>query len=546
MKQKLHKLLFKKIAKLGMVAMLSAISLSTWAVANLQDINKVKVTISFNGETLEKAFSRLSNVSKTPFNYNHNDLSKISTKQLIFKNEPLPQVLNSILKGTQFQYKEGESGIIIFRTPEKKDQTFTTTIDMVDPITIKGIVSDKDGPIPGASVMIKNSRNAVATGTDGSYTIKVEKGDVLVFSMIGFTSKEVVVDSQTTINITLESSTSTLEAVVVVGYGLQKKINLTGSIGTISSKDFDNRPVTNVTNAIQGKVAGVTITTTNGQPGRDGGTIRIRGIGSGLGSGGASASPAVIIDGVPGSMGDVNPNDIESISILKDAASSAIYGARASNGVILIITKKGKKDGTQMRYDMYAGPQQIIKKPDFLPSWQQALLYNEARKNENASLKWTENDIQLFKDGTDHTGAHPNTDWLDLLYSQTGWQQNHNVSVNGGDQKSNYMVSIGYFDQNGNVKNTRYQKYNALLNVNSQLTSKIGVTAKLGFLYAPFNEPISTYASSFGQIIRMANRMSNTVPNRWENGALGYVSDGSPIAWLESSSFNKWQNYTVT
>lgn len=545
MKQKLQTLT-RRLAKLGIVALLSTVSLGSWALNKFQDIRTVKVTISFNGETLEKAFGRLSNISKMPFNYNHNELRKISTKQLNFKNEALPAVLNAILNGTQFQYKEGESGVIIFKTNEKSDLRINSAANAPDPITIKGIVADNNGPIPGVSVILKSTGKGTSTAADGSFSIKAEKGETLVFSTLGYKTKEVTVTDQTNLNVLLEISVNNLDEVVVVGYGQQKKINLTGAIGTVSAKDLENRPVTSVTNAIQGKVAGVSITTGNGQPGRDGGTIRIRGIGSGLGSGGASAGPAIIVDGVPGAMGDVNPNDIESISVLKDAASAAIYGARASNGVILITTKKGKQGSLQMRYDMYAGPQQVTKTPDFLPAWQQAQLYNEARVNEGAAPRWTDNDIQLFKDGSDKTGAHPDTDWSSLIFSETGWQQNHNVSINGGDEKSKYMVSLGYFDQKGNVKKTRYQKYNALFNVSSQLTEKLGLSAKLGFLYAPFSEPVSTYATSFSQIIRMANRISNTVPARWENGALGYVSDGSPLAWLESPSSNQWQNYTVT
>jgi len=545
MKQKLQTFLTRSITRLGMIVLLAAVSLDTWAAGKLQDISTVKVTITFGGETLEKACARLSEISKVPFNYNRNELRKISTKRSAFKNESLPEVLNSILKSTQFQYKEGQSGVIIFKTTEKQYSGINNVNSVINPITIKGTVSDLSGPLPGVSVTVKNTNKGAVTNTDGSFTVQAEKEAVLVFSMIGYLTKEVSVDNQTTINVVLESSVNTLEDVVVVGYGQQKKINLTGAVGTISSKDLDNRPVTNATNAIQGKVAGVTITTSNGQPGRDAGTIRIRGIGTGLGSGGASAAPIIIVDGVPGSMGDVNPNDIESISVLKDAASAAIYGARASNGVILITTKKGKKGDIQLRYDMYVGPQTIMKTPDFLPSWQQALLYNEAKANEGTSLRWTDNDIQLFKDGTDKSGGHPNTDWLSLIYSETGWQQNHNVSINGGDQKSNYMVSLGYFDQKGNIKKTRFEKYNALFNVNSQLTPNLGLSAKLGFLYAPFTEPVSSYNKSLGDIIGMGNQLSSTVPARWENGALGYVSNGSPLAWLESSSFNKWQNYTL-
>lgn len=455
------------------------------------------------------------------------------------KNVSLEQALEQILEGKSLVYTIVDQTVILKHADPK------VSVLAFDRVSGR-VVDEKNLPLPGVSVKIKDNSGGAVTNTDGRFQIAAKKGDILVFSFIGYSNKEVVYTGQANIEVSLSAANIDMEEVVVVGYGQQKKINLTGAIGTVSSKDLENRPVTNVTNAIQGKVAGVSITTTNGQPGRDAGTIRIRGIGSGLGSGGASAGPAIIIDGVPGALGDVNPNDIESISVLKDAASASIYGARASNGVILVTTKKGKKGELQMRYDMYFGPQQVIKKPDFLPSWQQALLYNEARANEGAATRWTDKDIQLFKDGTDKTGAHPNTDWLALLYSQPGWQQNHNVSVNGGDQKTNYMVSLGYFDQQGNVERTRYQKYNALFNVSSQLTPKLGVTAKLGFLYAPFEEPVSTYATSFSQIIRMSNRISNTVPNRWENGALGYVSDGSPTAWLESGSFNRWQNYTVT
>jgi TonB-linked SusC/RagA family outer membrane protein len=152
----------------------------------------------------------------------------------------------------------------------------------------------------------------------------------------------------------------------------------------------------------------------------------------------------------------------------------------------------------------------------------------------------------LFKDGTDATGAHPNTDWLKLLYSRPGYEQNHDISMSGGDNKSQYMVSLGYLDQEGNVAKADYKKYNARFNVNSQLNKNFAMNANLAYLYAPFTEPLSTYYPSFSQIIRQANRISNTVPYKWPNGAYGYVADGSPMAWLESPSINQWQSYVLT
>jgi len=536
----------RRVALGGLCALLSIATLTTWAAARIQDLQEIKVTIGFKGgETLEKAFGRLSEVSKIPFNYNHNELRQVSAKHLEFKNEALSHVLNSILSGTNFQYKESNHGIVIYYKPVEKQSASKT---LAEQAIVHGVVSDETGPLPGVTIRIKNRSSTTITRADGSYSIKAEQGDVLLFSMLGYKTKEVVIGTESSINLMLEPTTNSLSEVVVVGYGTQKKINVTGSVATVDAKDFADRPVASVTNALQGKMAGITITTTNGQPGRDDGTINIRGIGTGLGPADvrANASPIVIIDGVPGSMGEVNPNDIESISVLKDAASSAIYGARASNGVVLITTKKGKKGALQLHYDMYAGKQSINKRPDFLPSWQQAELYNEARANEKLAPKWTANDIQLFKDGTDQTGAHPNTDWLSLLYTEPGLKQNHNLSLSGGDEKSKFMVSLGYLGQKGNVKGTSFQKYNALFNVSSQLNKSLAVNARLGFLYSPFSEPVSTYATGFSQLVRMINRVSNTVPYKWGNGAYGYVADGSPMAWLESGSYNRTQDYKLT
>lgn len=417
---------------------------------------------------------------------------------------------------------------------------------------VSGTIKNEQGDaVAGVSINVKGTNRGTISGSDGSFVIEVSEGEILQMSAVGYAPTEFIIGRETTtITIVLKTEVKQIEEVVVVGYGTQKKVNVTGSVATVTAKDFADRPVTGAVNALQGKIAGVTITTTNGQPGRDVGSVRIRGIGAGLGSGDgkANAGPVVIVDGVPGSLSDINPNDVENISVLKDAASSAIYGARASNGVILVTTKKGKTGSLQVRYNMYIGTQKATRLPDFLPSWQQAELYNEALKNEGKGdyAKWSADDIQKFKDGTDRTGAHPNTDWLDIFYTEPGLQQNHNISINGGDVKTKYMFSLGYLDQKGNVKKTRYEKYNALFNINSQFSKKLAMNAGIGFLYAPFSEPVSTFTTSFSQMVRMVNRVSNTVPYKWENGAYGYVADGSPMAWLEAPSVNKWQNYTVT
>jgi TonB-linked SusC/RagA family outer membrane protein len=506
------------------------------------------ITLAEKNAPLVKVLDKIEQQSGYTFAYTGSMLRKAKKISVNIQNGSLEQALKLCFTDQPFTFAIIEKTIVIKPVAEVESLPVPVPAEPAPPIEVSGVVTDETGKfLAGATVKLKGSDKGTSTNEQGSFSIQLpENGGRLVISYVGYETIEMPVTKSGSLKIVIKLADLKMEEVVVVAYGTQKKVNVTGAVGSVTAKDFADRPVTSVANALQGKMAGVTITTNNGQPGRDGGTIRVRGIGTGLGSSGASAAPLVIIDGVPGSMGDVNPNDIESISVLKDVASSAIYGARASNGVILITTKKGRKGGLQMRYEMYVGTQQITRRPDFLPAWQQAELYNEARANEGASLKWTPTDIQLFKDGTDKTGAHPNTDWLSLLYSEPGLQQNHNISINGGDEKTKYMFSLGYFDQNGNVKKSKYQKYNGLFNLSSQLNKKLGMNARLGFLYAPFSEPVSTYATSFSQLIRQINRISNTVPYKWENGAYGYVSDGSPMAWLESSSSNKWQNYTVS
>ncbi|WP_447640555.1 TonB-dependent receptor [Paracnuella aquatica] len=509
-----------------------------------------KVTLKYESASLEKVIKNIKQQTGYNFFYSNNMLKKSLPVSIDMNDVPLEIALQRIFDEQPLAYTIEDKTIIVRLRPSAQ-KAFANNILAAAQNYVHGQVTDSSGqPIVGVSVMLVGSKQGTSTDSKGMYSLAAKEGDVLLFSYVGYRTQEVTVGQSDEINVQLTANPSTLNEVVVVGYGTQKKVNVTGAVATVTAKDFANRPVTNVTNAIQGKMSGVTITTTNGQPGRDGGTIRIRGIGSGIGPSdiSANAGPAVIIDGVPGSLSDINPDDIDNISVLKDAASSAIYGARASNGVILVTTKKGRMGSLQVRYNMYVGKQNITRRPDFLPSWQQAELYNEALENEGKgkNAKWSDDDIQKFKDGSDKTGAHPNTDWLSLFYTEPGLQQYHNLNLNGGDAKTKYMFSLGYFDQKGNVKKTSYQKYNALFNISSQFTKKLSVNAGIGYLYAPFSEPVSTYATSFSQIIRQINRISNTVPYKWENGALGYVSDGSPMAWMEAPSTNKWQNYTIT
>ena len=404
------------------------------------------------------------------------------------------------------------------------------------PISVTGTIKDSLGNnVPNASV--ENLKTAQGTVSDdqGVFHIKAAKGDSLSISSIGYQTLLLVVSAAEE-TVVLQSRMEQTDEVVVVGYGTQKKVNLTGAVATVNSKQIENRPVTNVTNALQGVLPGVVVIQNNGQPGKDAGTIRVRGIGTLNNS-----NPLVIVDGAISSMNAVNTSDIESISVLKDAASSAIYGSTAANGVVLITTKKGKKGESTITYDAYFGKQKATELPDFLPSWQAATLYNQARENQGLTKTYTDEQIQKFRDGSDPYN-YPNTDWLGLFYKGNGLQQNHYVSVAGGGGNTQYLFSLGYFDQNGIVEKTNAQRYTSRLNLTSKINKKFTLNTNLSYTYAPLQEPTNPYTQDFSQFFRQINRISPMIPYKYENGNYGYISDGSPMAWLAEGGFNKQIN----
>ncbi|MEZ2337974.1 SusC/RagA family TonB-linked outer membrane protein [Mucilaginibacter sp. RCC_168] len=408
--------------------------------------------------------------------------------------------------------------------------------------TISGHVKDEQGlPMPSVSVSLAGTTQGTTTDVNGSYKINAPENATLVFSFLGYEKKTVKVTGSWDGNVTMteDKKARNLNEVVVVAYGTQRKANLTGSVAAIGAKELQDRPVTNLNDALQGTMAGVTVTTTGGQPGSTG-SINVRGIGTPNNS-----TPMVVIDGIIGNLSDVNPNDVQSVSVLKDAASAAIYGSRAANGVILITTKRGKSGRMQVNYNAYAGKQKPTNLPDFLPSWQAATLYNQALANEGQAPYWTDNDITLFKNQT-APDTHPNTDWQGFLYKGSGFQQNHAVNISGGDDKTQYAFSLGYFQQNGIIQKSNYKRYSTRMNINSAITKNFSVNANLSFLYAPTQAPDGLGGGDIGGIIGTTAAMSSTVVNQYKNGVYNYLSFGNPISWLNSPGYNNNQNSLFT
>ena len=398
---------------------------------------------------------------------------------------------------------------------------------------VSGVVSDDTGePLVGVSVLIKGSSFGAITDVDGRYSIQVPNGDVvLVFSYIGFAPQDQKVGTQTTINITMKEDAQSLSEVIVVGYGIQKKVNLTGAVATIDSKTLTNRPIQNVSTALQGLMTGVTVMSGGGAPGLDGSTIRVRGL-STLNT--SYASPYVLVDGIEtGTLNSIDPNDIESISVLKDAASAAIYGSKAANGVILITTKRGSTtDKPKITYNAYVGLQNPTNMIERMSSFDYATMYNRALREDGKNPRFEEEDLRKFKDGSSPY-THPNTDWYGLAF-KTGLQHQHNVNISGGTQRMNYMTSVGFLNQEGIMANSTRTQFNGRTNLEMKVSDRMDVRINLSYIKNDYKDPTNSYVrGGSDQIMRQLNIIAPWIVNRYEDGSYGTVSDGNPIAWLD-------------
>ncbi len=338
--------------------------------------------------------------------------------------------------------------------------------------TVRGTVTDGGSgePLIGATVLVKGTANGTVTELDGSYEIRLESTEnALVFSFTGYLETTVTVDGKMEINVKLEPSSTLLDEIVVVGYGVQKKSVVTGAISKVKSADLENMPVTRIEQSLQGRTSGVRVTASSGQPGA-GATVRIRGTTT-IGD----SNPLYVVDGVPveGGIDYLNQNDIESIEVLKDAASAAIYGARAANGVIIVTTKQGRAGTMEVNYSGYYGAQNPWRKLTLLNASEYATLMNEASVAGGEGILYP-NPQSLGK----------GTDWQKAIFNENAPIQNHELSFSSGNDRSTYYASFGYFDQEGIVGNrddSRYQRFSVRLNANHNVTSKVKFGNTLGY-----------------------------------------------------------------
>jgi TonB-linked SusC/RagA family outer membrane protein len=399
---------------------------------------------------------------------------------------------------------------------------------------ITGTVTSDEGAVPGASVAVKGTTIGVMTGANGSFKLSVPENSTLVISVVGYTTQEVVIGASNTYSIKLASNVSALNEVVVVGYGTTRRKDLTGSVSSVSAEQIAKVPVTALDQALQGRSSGVQVTNNDGAPG-GGVTVLIRGVGS-LGSN----DPLYVVDGYPitGGLNNINPNDIATMDILKDASATAIYGVRAANGVVIVTTKKGKKDGVQISFDTYVSVQTEPKKYDVLNAEEWATLANKT-EGFTRQPEWS------------NPSALQNIDWQSEVY-RPGLKQNYNLAIRGGNDKVQSAFSAGYYDQKGVVLGSYFKRINLGMNIDYNAKSWLKSSTSAKYSRQDSNNPFGTGAlSQLSELIPTigGNKLTNLAKDG--NGNYGFYdpintytkSWNNPLYLIETQDAKNLTNY---
>lgn len=495
------------------------------------------INLRVNKTPIKEVFEAIKEQSGYLIVYNNRVVKTAQPVTISATNMPLEAFLNQLLKSQALTYKINERTIFIKSDHEKiinrdvlhDDDIHVEYDQVVQPREITGRVYDEKGsPMVGVTVLVKGGKAGTMTDADGRFNISVTPGNnILVFSYLGYNTLEQEVGEQGPVQITLQPSDDELNEIVIVGYGTQKKVNLTGAVSSVSGEDLGVRPVGQTSAALQGLAPGVTVTQRSGKPGGDAANIRIRGLGT-IGN----ANPMVLIDGIEGSMNNIDPNLIESVSILKDAASASIYGSRAANGVILITTKRGNGDQLSVDYNNYVGWQNPTNMPKIVNGLDHMLLTNEAYVNTGRTPLYPETTIEGYRQANGvSSDAYPNTDWQKEVLTGNGMQQSHFLTINGGTQKVKMLTSFGYFDQKGIIENTGFKRYTIRNNVDVIFSDKLSGRIDMQYVNSITNAP----ATGVESIFQWANGLPANQPGINEDGSWGVGWNGSnPISAIHA------------
>jgi TonB-linked SusC/RagA family outer membrane protein len=463
----------KNLLKMKLTATLFFVSLVAMSATSYSQSTRFDITMS--GKNIIELFKEIEAKGNFYFFYQKEELKDLNSVTVSRKNANVIEILDEVLEGTGLAYKVIDRYVIVTRSENLGEMERATVTQQQN--AVSGRVTDRLGaPLPGVTVVVKGTTTGTITDNNGSYILSnVTPSSVLVYSFVGMRTQEVVVGNQASINITMEEETVGIEEVVAIGYGTQKRGNLTGSVASVNSDKLTIAPLASTANALAGRLPGLISKQISGMPGSDAAQISIRGFGSAL----------VIVDGVESSFNNIDVNQIESISILKDGAAS-IYGARAGNGVVLVTTKRGQDQKPTITVNTSYTGQGVTSILHPASSGERSEMEREAHMQSGkpeANAPWKADEVAKFFAGNDP--AYINTNWYDHVFRDWAPQQNHNISLRGGSEKIKYFGFFGYTKQETMIKRKGgdYTRYNAQSNIDATITKNLSMTIDMTMAY---------------------------------------------------------------
>lgn len=497
-----------------------------------------QITLHLNNVTVKEALEALKKTGGYTYWFDSKDLDITQKVTINVVNKNIDDVLVLLFTGQKVDYTI-KNGSIVIRKSDVKNTPIQKKTELK---RVSGVVLDENGlPIIGATVVIPGTNIGVATDINGRFILETPSNAKLQISYIGYNSKLNELESGSDIRIKLEPSLKTLDEVVVVGYGIQKKATLTGAISSMESKKLLQSPVANISNAMVGRVSGLLATQSSGAPGLDQSSLRIRGIGTFSGD----ASPLILVDGIEvQDFNNIDPNEIENISVLKDASSTAVYGVRGANGVVIVNTKRGKTGKPEFSFTSQVAVSQFAIIRQNANVYQYAEGYNEALKYDSYvsggyTPKYSESDIEHYRTGDDPL-FHPNTDWIKLMFKPYTTQSQHNLNINGGTENVKYFVSFGYFTQGGLYNNkiydpgynteNRYNRTNFRSNfdfkISKRLNAKINISTQIQDLKGVSGDGGANTQSPGYLLAEIFGTPPTTSPGVWDRKVVNTATSG--------------------
>ncbi|MFC4094880.1 TonB-dependent receptor [Euzebyella saccharophila] len=501
---------------------------------------QVKISIDANGITYEELFNQIQGKSDFIFFYKDDVLNTKRRVYLQLKKAELATILDLVFRNTDLDYSIDDRQVVI-KKRELRIQADPLVRILPQDFTVSGTVTDNQGvPLPGASVLEKGTTNGTQSDFDGNYTLSLSDGKAtLTVSYIGFGTKDIPVNNQNSISIVLEESAAGLDEVIVVGYGTQSKKDLTGSVSVVNGDEIASRSTTNVSNALQGSVAGVSINRSSSAPGSSN-DIRIRGVTTLQGA----SSPLILVDNVPvGSIDDVNPDQVESISVLKDGAAASIYGSRAAAGVVIITTKRAKTGVFSLGYS----GEYMINTPTELRGTVSAVRYmqmdNEKSWNDNGNDDnqfpiWSEDLVTNYSTlNAENPDQFPDTNWRDLILRKSSSGYRHSITLSGGSEKVKTNVNLGYEYQDALYDHRDWKRYNVRVNNDIKISEKFGGNVDFSLKVTKDDQPVLDPTAR-------AIQSGPVYAALWENGRIAESKSGdNAYARLQEGGFQNSDTY---